>query len=254
MERADAHELLAALLQRDELRDHIDDVSRLRNLLKTEHVSTQKAFDEYAATVNAHSWARWPASRNAPPRKFEPSGKSRLPTLASPSLVGLRLRGLFGTGARAELILALISEPGADRSAAELARRVSYTKRNVNDILEGLRAAGLVRLKASGNQARYRLAHRRQLSEWLGELPDNFPRWNPIFRLMLAFGRLSRKIHHKSSKARAAEASRMLREHGALLMELDLLEPPPQETAEKYSDAFSAWATRLAADIASGSR
>ncbi|MGH2920953.1 MAG: hypothetical protein ACRDKU_02670, partial [Gaiellaceae bacterium] len=72
----------------------------------------------------AHRWSKAPT---------EPSGKSRPPRLDLPINFAFRLRRLFGTGSRAEIVRFLVTSrvPGAQ---AEVVRRAAgFAKRNVLD-------------------------------------------------------------------------------------------------------------------------
>ena len=79
-------------------------ISRLKTLVKSFGESISQAFSVFAATLNSVSRAKWPLIVTAQPLQFKPSGKSKPPACERPALLSLRMRTLFGTGARADLI------------------------------------------------------------------------------------------------------------------------------------------------------
>lgn len=140
-------------------------VSRMKNIRA---MFTGEAADRFLASVNNASSARWPVAKNAVPWAVARSGKSRLPRAEKePALSRLQLRALFGVTARAEILLALLTDH-ANRnrfvSAAEL-QFVGYSKRNVALVLEELERASLLQRRSVGNQVRYRLAKAHQLEQ-----------------------------------------------------------------------------------------
>lgn len=227
-------------------------VARLRNLLKEADPTLRAAFSEYASIVNANSSARWPRSDGAPTRAFHPSGKSASPDLGRPALIHLRLRSLFGVSARAECIVALLARPNVDLSCADLARLTSYTKRNVSDVMESLRAAGLVKATKTGNQVRYRLDRRQELTGLIGHLPTIFPAWGSLFRLLDAILQLSSRLQAAKPEVAGVEAHQDLDKMKPVLEQLDLTAPVRQPTAAAYWHSFVDWASQLTSNLATG--
>src|SRR6266545_4103883 len=84
--------------------------ARLKNVLAEWGLLEDALFREYAATVNAHGRSGWP-SEGAKPLAFRSRARSVLKDLRRPALMSLRIRAIFGLGARAELIRAFISRP-----------------------------------------------------------------------------------------------------------------------------------------------
>src|SRR5436309_4578476 len=76
--------------------------ARFKNFLSDEPDDVRRSFGTYAATVGAHSQLRWPYATK--PRRYQPTKRSKIENFRSPSLISLRLRGLFGTTARAEIV------------------------------------------------------------------------------------------------------------------------------------------------------
>ena len=148
-------------------------VTRLRNLLAAESPEVQAAFGQTAATVNANSGLRWPGATQA--RPFQRTRRSAVADFGAPSLVVMRLRALFGVGARAEIVRAFLADPPARRSAADVAADAGYAKRNIAEALEALRMAGLLEIHARRNQRLYGLADAGWLMALPGGLPSSYP-------------------------------------------------------------------------------
>ena len=144
--------------------------ARLKNVLADWGLLEDALFREYAATVNARGRAGWPAAR-AKPLAFRSRARSLLEDLRRPSLISLRIRAIFGVGARAELIRAFLSRPHLAMTAADLSAETSYRKRNVLNELEPLRFAGLVKSFRAVNADRFSLALVDQLAALAGPLP-----------------------------------------------------------------------------------
>ena len=80
-----------------------------------------------------------------------PSGKSMGADLAAPAALALRLRALFGVGARAEVIRYLYTTDRPESSVADVARVAGFGKRNIHDALAELASAGAIRQITRGN-------------------------------------------------------------------------------------------------------
>jgi len=217
--------------------------ARLRNLLAAETPEVQAAFGRTAATVNAHSSLRWPGATQA--RPFERTRRSAVADFSGPSLVVLRLRALFGVGARAEVVRAFLADPSARLSAADAAAAAGYTKRNVAEALEALRMAGLLEAHALRNQRLYGLADAGWLTALPGGLPDSFPRWSSVFRILEGLIAGARGAETLTAPARTVEASDVLH-----YLRSDFQQVGVRLTEEERGP--EAWATmqRLAVELA----
>jgi DNA-binding transcriptional ArsR family regulator len=223
--------------------------ARLKNHLAAEPSEVQTAFGALAATVNEHSALRWPGATKA--RPYRPTGRSEIADFRRPSLLSLRLRALFGLGARAEILRAFLADPSGKLSAADLAIDVGYTKRNVAEALDALRMAGLLEVAPHRNQLRYALAQPNELATLAGPLPTSFPRWRPIFRILERLLDTARSAEKLTRRVQNVEADRTLRE-----LETDLrlasLRPPILPTSEEAWAAFEKWALQVSEQWASG--
>lgn len=115
---------------------------RLRNLLAEQPPELREEWGPFAATVSKHAGIRWPGATKE--FRYTTTGRSSLESMAEPSRAWLRMRAMFGLGARTEILRYFLS--GHRRATlATIARRVRYAKRNVADECESLVKAGVLR-------------------------------------------------------------------------------------------------------------
>ncbi len=186
--------------------------ARLRNLISTQTPEVRATFAGTAATVNANSNLRWPSATQA--RPYAPTQRSAVADFANPSLVVLRLRALFGVGARAEVMRAFLADAAARFSAADVAADAGYTKRNVAEALDALRMAGLLQVHTLRNQRLFSLADAAWLTSLPGGLPDSWPRWSSVFRILESLITGMRAADQLTARVRTVEASAVLRDLG----------------------------------------
>ena len=210
---------------------------RLKQLLRRSPPSVQSAFGPFAHALEQHAGTPWPGSSGAGSVPTGLSGKSRLPALTRPALLSLRIRALFGVGARADIIGAVLSRRSEDFGAADLVF-VGYSKRNLAEALDMLAAAGLFRTTRSGNRIRFSWQRREQLSELLAPLPDIIPVWSSTLRVMSGFLDLLTRMQTKSDRLVAVEAARCLRQ---LSDDLQALGVEPPELPAMTRDVLSDW-------------
>lgn len=127
------------------------------------------------------AWERRLAGRTRDSSSFRSRARSLLEDLARPALLSLRMRAVFGVGARAELLRALLSRRPHAPTAAGLALETSYRKRNVLKELEPLRHAGLVQSFRAVNVDRYSLVRTAELAALIGPVPERSTKWTATF-------------------------------------------------------------------------
>lgn len=159
-------------------------ISRLRVLAKGFGDTVNQPYSEFAATLNSVSSANWPLLTAAVPLKFKPSGKSQLPRLELPSLLYLRMRSIFGVGARADLLSLLLTQEPTTSSAAD-ATEAGYTKRNLAEVMDGFVRAGIFGASAVRNQRHYEFAKRDLMLQLIGSIPNFTPRWGHILEVVI---------------------------------------------------------------------
>jgi hypothetical protein len=174
-------------------------VSRARLRTLVGDAEDDDRWGEFAATVSAQSGVTWPGSGLA--RAYQVTGRSTLPPLSRPSLAWLRLRAMFGLGARSEILRCFLAQPDTPiKSVAALATETGYTKRNVSDECEMLERAGLLAQRAKTNRFYYSLARRAELEALIGELPNIRPHWGPVLNIARQLLTLEEAAHAVSAK------------------------------------------------------
>jgi hypothetical protein len=141
----------------------------------------------------------------------EPSFNSREPDLRVPINLAFRLRQHFGlASSRAEIVRFLLTSGVPDANALAIADAAGYAKRNVNETLAALVAAGDVVRYMRGNEGRYSV-DRARWAEFLGVPSDELPIFRDWPRLLLALRELDRwlddpRLCDLSDYMRASEA------------------------------------------------
>jgi hypothetical protein len=223
--------------------------TRLKNLLRRQPEIVQQRFGEYAATVATHAGITWPGMTK--PRTYAVTGRSILPPLERPSLAWLRVRVIFGLGARAEILRVLLSREDSALSVARLADLTGYTKRNVAEECEMLRRGSVLSVRPTGNRFYYQLARRSELATFVGALPKVRPESTAVFNVTRELLTLEQQIETGSPRTVPVKARETLRRIEPDLRELDI-EPPSEDLRGDQlwpavrtlaSDYLGSWAT-----------
>lgn len=202
--------------------------SRLKNLLGRTDDEIRDAFGEFAATVGMHAGVTWPGATVS--RRYAVTGRSTAPSLDRPSMAWLRLRAMFGVGARAEILRCFLSEDADVLGVARLASLSGFTKRNVAEECDTLERAGLLSVRTRGNRFYYALARRRSLVDFVGELPPIRPNWMALFNVTRALVALERRADGATARTFPVHVARTLETIGDDLDELDVDVPPSSAT------------------------
>lgn len=224
--------------------------TRLRNLLGRQPARAGNAFGEFAATVAAHAPVTWPGATQ--PRRYTPTGRSALPPLERPSLVWLRLRAMFGVGARSEILRTFLAQSDVPMSAARLAEATSYTKRNIAEECENLQRAGVLSCRTVGNRFDYRLARRSELEAFVGVLPDLRPDWTSLVRIATELVALEEQVATAAPRTLPVKARQTLDRIEPDLVELDIEAPPGDLRGPSLWPAVETLAARTLAAWSTG--
>jgi hypothetical protein len=121
--------------------------------------------------------------------KSEPSGKSQAPLVLLPINFAFRLRLLLGIGARAEAMRVLLTIDAPRANTQVIAASTAYTKRNVQEAVTSLSAAGALDAFEVGNEQRFSAPHDR----WSHFLKlDDLPRQEDWPQLFAAYRKVLR--------------------------------------------------------------
>jgi hypothetical protein len=145
----------------------------------------------------------------------DPERRSAAPDMFAPINFAFRLRSLPGIGARSEAVRVLLGGH-AHLSVAAITESTAYAKRNVQEALAGMRAAGVIATTTLGNEQRIAIP----LDRWLGlldleQLPEHVE-WPQIFtalRLLLRW--LADPANEKLTEYMLSSEARLLLEASA---------------------------------------
>ncbi len=194
--------------------------TRLKNLYRTQPDPVREAFGEFSATVATHAGIAWPGATD--PRRYTVTGRSSLPSLERPSLAWVRLRAMFGLGARAEVLRYFLSRRARTASVARLADATGYSKRNVAEACETLHRAGVLAVRSVANRFSYRLARRQRLEQFVGELPAVLPEWTALLNITRELVDLEAQLESTPQGAFLVEVRKTFRRIEDDLDELDI--------------------------------
>jgi hypothetical protein len=220
---------------------------QLKNLLRGQPGHVQEAWGPFAATVTEHAGVNWPRATEA--IAYQTTGKTVLDSMDRPSRSWLRLRGMFGLGARTEILRFFLS--GHRRATvATIAEHARYAKRVVADECDTLQKAGVLQSQQVANRFYYRLNRSSALAEFVGEVAPIRPDWTALFRVTSELVALERSAERVSNDALMVEAHRVAKSLEADLDALcieDLPEltepgdywPAVRDFAERYMGAWA---------------
>lgn len=239
---------------RDEVTDwctrnwrHVSQI-RLRHILRDNDLESSEEWGGFAATVNRSAGSKFPGATD--PRPYQTTGRSTLRPLTEASALYLRMRAVFGLGARTE-ILRYLAFNEERSTAAVLASKTNYAKRNIADACELLTQAGLLHSRAVGNRRYFSLTDAPALMHFVGEVPSETPDWSALLRV----------VSHILDWANAAQSMQsrvlMVETHQiAAAVEDDLemlgIAPAPHSVGEDFIDAWSRWAKSVTKTMSAG--
>ncbi|MGH3442469.1 MAG: hypothetical protein ACRDUY_10610 [Nitriliruptorales bacterium] len=205
----------------------------------------------FGATVSRHTGTPWPGVDGEEAYDFELSAKSRPPSLEQPALLQLRLRAMLGVSARAEIVRVFLTNQTREWSAAEIAERVAYTKRQVTADLEMLTLSGVIDRVSGPGGAAYLLADPARVTGLVGSPPDVAPRWAPLFRSMSGLINAVEAASAPDLTTPAAELARHIRELEPALQRARLRLPPGEPDGD-YMEETLRWVEALFSRLADG--
>lgn len=203
----------------------------------------------FAATVSRHSGVQWPLATDA--LSYKTTGRSSLESMVQPSRAWLRLRAMFGLGARTEILRYFLS--GHRRATvATIAQHIRYAKRNVAEECDSLEKAGVLRVHHVANRFYYMLDRTEELRNWVGDIAPVKIDWTSLFAVTSALVALEKSAERLSHDALAVEAHRVARVIDEHLDVLDIEERPSLIRPDTYWPAVRDFADRYLSAWASG--
>jgi len=239
---------------RDEVTDwcirnwrHVSQI-RLRHILRDNDLESSEEWGSFAATVNRSAGAKFPGG--AVPRPYQTTGRSTLRPLTEASAVYLRMRAVFGLSARTE-ILRYLAFNEEWSTAAGLAAKTNYAKRNIADACELLTQAGLLHSRAVGNRRYFSLADAPALMYFVGEVPSETPDWSALLRVVSHILDWTNAAQRMQSRVLMVETHQIAAAIGDDLATLGIA-PAPHSAGQDFIDAWSWWAESVTKDMSAG--
>lgn len=219
---------------------HFVSVNRLRTLVKVLGESVYLPFSVFAMTLNSIAPSNWPIFSNVNSLDFKPSGKSSPPHCEAPALLGLRLRALFGVGARADLLTFFLTQKETVFTAAD-AVEIGYSKRSLADLLDNLVQSGLLTTSIVRNQRKYELVMKDQLKKLVGELPKNAPPWQRILEVLISLRTNLQQVSKNSKTTNVVIMRNTLLRLEHLLPSIFSSAPLLSSDLNRYWESFTKW-------------
>jgi hypothetical protein len=221
---------------------------RLRHILRENALESSKEWGEFAATVNRSAGSKFPGATI--PRLYEVTGRSNLRSLSEPSVVYLRIRAIFGLGARTEVLRYLLFND--ERStAAMIASKINYAKRNVADSCEILVQAGLLHSTSVGNRLYFSLDDPPTLLNFIGNVPSETPDWPALLRVVNKILEWTDSAERMPAKVLMVETHQIA---AAIEDDLALLQiaPAVRQTGDDFINVWLKWAMTATEDLSVG--
>ncbi|MDP1608730.1 MAG: hypothetical protein Q8L98_05405 [Chlamydiales bacterium] len=200
-------------------------ISRLRTFIEELKPQIDIPFSLFAATLNSISQSKWPIFVKVSPLSLTLKGKSHPPNYKIPALLGLRLRALFGVGARADLVTFFLIQQSRPFTAADTVE-IGYNKRTLADTLDSFFQAGLVTCSMARNQKQYQLVKKDQLTGLVGELPHLIPNWRSLIVVFITLRDVLSKHQNQSISSVVVAIRNALESLKDHLQKLNISPPP----------------------------
>lgn len=222
---------------------------RLRNLLRKQPRDVHEAWGPFAATVSQHAGVQWPSATSA--FRYTTTGRSSCESMERPSRAWVRLRGMFGLGARTEILRYFLSR-SRRATVSTIAATIGYAKRNVADECDTLANAGVLRARSEANRFYYALARESALRDFVGDIAPVRPDWSALFAVTNSLVSLEESSQSMSHSALMVESHRMAQTLDEDLDSLDIEERPDLGNRDNYWPSVRAFAERHMAAWAAG--
>jgi hypothetical protein len=160
-----------------------------------------------------------------------------------PVLIQLRSRQVFGVGARADVITALVLRGRIEPVRISSIGLIGYSKPAVATVLDDLASVGVLGKWSSGNAAHYVLEKHGPLRALLEPIPPTPPSW--ARRLALIAIVLDTWRGFRQRRTYAVELAKALEGARPLTVGIEHEQPPIVGRPRTLVDDVGAWATRL---------
>jgi len=225
-------------------------LARLRHLLRDVAPDVRESWGVFAATVNAEAGLTWPGATSQQPA-YQATNRSSLRAFSEPSLIALRLRAMFGIGARTEVLKFFLFNQETTVSTSSLAGATLYTKRNVAEACESLVHAEILRKRVIANRFVFSLEKPGALSAFVGSVPTVTPDWGALFRVVVTILNTGDQTGDRNEAALAVQVHQATRLMAADMDALGIRQPDWQRGVEILGQWFE-WTSEFMGKLASG--
>jgi len=227
---------------------HFVSISRLQTLIKSLGPSIHQPFSLFAVTLNVVSRSKWPIFMKSDPLRFTPSKKSQPPQCELPSLLSLRLRALFGVGARSDLMTFFLTQRKEEFTAADTVE-IGYSKRSLAALLEDFVRSGFFSSHKVQNKRYFRFIKRDPMTKIVGRLPKIIPSWRQFIEILLPLRSCIQQVEKKSEAIKLVEIRNVLLKIENQLYRLNLVPPSLESDPLVYWNSFSDWILKILKDF-----
>lgn len=215
-------------------------ISRLRTLINALDESVYGPISLFAATLNSMTQSNWPVLVKVSPLNITLSCKSKPPSCQLPALLNLRLRKLYGVGARADL-LTLVMTQGKTTFTASEAVDLGYNKKTIANILDNFVDSGFFTSIFIGNKKEYNFIKINELKRMIGALPNIVPPWFHFLKFVLSMRNILQSSNKKTKVTNSIDFINNIKNIETTLKNLNLFPPAVNEDLENYWDRSTAW-------------
>jgi hypothetical protein len=218
---------------------------RLRAVADRAEPEVTRLFWDWAAELRSIARVNWVEAR--PVASSSRQIRRLQLDLDRPALTALRARAVFGVGARADIICALLAREGQWLRASDLLD-VGYTKSTANTVLSDLARARVLESAAQSNAIVYTLRPTSPLKELLGASDNVWIPWGHVFRIVTRLVRLE-SVCEKPASVLRVYADQARRDLEPSVTALGWPEMPPTSDVLTGYQRMVQWGTERLADL-----
>ncbi len=210
---------------------------RVRAVASKATKEVSDAFWAWSSELRSHARVNWVDAREAKPS--DRHVRRMVPDLGRTSMASLRARAVFGVGARADVVCALLEKKGEWIRTSDLVGQ-GYSKNAVAAVLKDLERAGLLSSAKRGNADVYKSAATLVLESLLDSRGAPWLAWDHVFGVMTTLVLLERAAT-KPDAVRLVEADQARRRVATSAAELGWPEPPMTSATPDGFESMLVW-------------
>ncbi|MBT3222092.1 MAG: hypothetical protein HN348_23715 [Proteobacteria bacterium] len=213
---------------------------RLRAITKRVAKDVSEPFWAWSAELRSLARVNWVEAHEATPSSRHV--RRLVPDLSRPSLVSLRARSVFGVGARADIVCAMLERDGEWLRASDLVEQ-GYSKKAVAAVLTDLDRAGLLSSTKKANADVFISASTPVLADLLRAHGTSWMAWSHVFQVITIIIRLERELM-KPETVRLVAADQARRSLLPAVAALGWPEPPQTAAVPIGFESMLLWGSK----------